>query len=572
MNKETTNTPNKNKEVEIPSILEILTTNFRIEEIYLNPYDRDEQPYDLVILVSDKYVRTLGELVPQIRAKLTEYPKYRILCYVSFQATEKIREGNLFLYTGCRPECLIYKKEDSVFSPIHKKFDLQNCLALARESWDRENKKIDEFYQGYYFLIDQQYHSAAAFMLHQVMELTYRALEIVLVAKEKVTHSIRCHHRHLNSICSLYHGIFDEDEHVDIELLHTLEMIYRSTRYEDSFQVELHTLEQLKGKMDALRKLASEIFDHMIDKCANHPESRQEKVLPVGKSHTPDLLPEEPLTLESILAMVHQGISGNTLIYIFGQRQQSIHIQKSITAGHNAEVVTFIDLLIMTDRDQRSSVSSLQARINQMNGPKVCMISYTKDQVQRLLDSNNPFLHRVITCGRYASEEETNEQDIWNLHPDRGERSDEEVVKATRNWEFRYRNSKSFLQAARAIEQCDQLLVKIYLYNQTLEQACLGILDFIPGFIPYQYNLNHLLNMCCSFWNFPTEIFPRDTLEEKIFFRNLQDAIKDTRYRRDSALDLPDAYRYDVRCELFLEMCEGLVAEHSAIRKKSKGE
>src|SRR5690606_40729318 len=95
-----------------------LTPNYSTEHIYLNNYDRDILPYALIILVSNKYVKTLGDVVPKIVNSIRGYPQYKVMCYVAFQAKDKIREGNLFLFTSCQPKKLIYKKENSEFVPI----------------------------------------------------------------------------------------------------------------------------------------------------------------------------------------------------------------------------------------------------------------------------------------------------------------------------------------------------------------------------------------------------------------------------------------------------------------------
>lgn len=248
----------------ISSIVNLLIPKYNIEQIYLNMYDRDILPYELIILVSNKYVNNLGGLVPKIVNTIREYPQYKIMCHVAFQAKDKIREGNLFLFTSCQPQKLIYTKEESEFVPIPKNFDFTKCKGLAIALKNREQEKIDEFKEGYYHFSVRGKYSLASFMLHQAIELTYRYLELLLVAKERITHSIRCHHLYLKEISSIYAGVFDEDDHNDIVLLQVLEDIYRSTRYEDNFEIDLDTLKRLEVKMEALHANAEQIFEGII--------------------------------------------------------------------------------------------------------------------------------------------------------------------------------------------------------------------------------------------------------------------------------------------------------------------
>lgn len=382
-------------EAELGPILEMLTMHFNIEEIYLNRTDDGSVSDQMVILVSNKYVQTLGEITPQIRSKMKGFPDFAILCFVAFQARERIRQGNLFLYTSCRPQALVYKKEGSDFSVIHDGFDLESCIRLARESWERENIKVDEFFQGFQFLTEKKYHSCAAFMLHQAMELTYRALEIALVAKEKLTHSIRCHHRLMDSICPMYKGVFDEENERDIELLHILEKIYRASRYEDSFQVDPATIGLLEQKMEYLRKVAKMIFSDIIQKCTDHNGADQVSVNCPDQQKDMQVVPEELFNLEQIIELTEKSLSGKVDILLFGHRERSMSVKRSISSGYGEGTAVYFDMVLVTVRDQRNAVSSLEARINQAKGPKVTMLSYTRDQVQGMLDSNNPFMHRA---------------------------------------------------------------------------------------------------------------------------------------------------------------------------------
>lgn len=70
----------------LKNIVSEITSKYNIEHIYLNNYDRDILPCELIILVSNKYVKTLGDLVPKIVNTIREYPQYKVMCYVAFQA------------------------------------------------------------------------------------------------------------------------------------------------------------------------------------------------------------------------------------------------------------------------------------------------------------------------------------------------------------------------------------------------------------------------------------------------------------------------------------------------------
>ncbi|UIR57107.1 HEPN domain-containing protein [Sphingobacterium sp. SRCM116780] len=255
---------NQDEQNNIEEIILALTAKYNIECIYLNTYDHNTTPYELTILVSNKYLKTLGELVPKIVNTIREFEQYRVMCYIAFQAKDRIREGNLFLFTSCQPNKRIYPKEGSGFMPIPLDFDAVKLLKLAIELSAREHQKIGEFRDGYYHFKERNKYPMAAFLLHQTIELTYRYIELLLTAKERITHSIRCHHRWTKELSSLYTTIFDEEKEEDTYLLQLLGNIYRATRYEDNFQVGFETLLQLERKMEDLLANATEIFNQTV--------------------------------------------------------------------------------------------------------------------------------------------------------------------------------------------------------------------------------------------------------------------------------------------------------------------
>lgn len=93
---------------DLTQIVDVLNSKYNIEQIYLNVYESGNSPYELIILVANKYVKTLGDLVHRIVTTIRESPKYKVLCYVAFQTRDKIREGNLFLFTSCQQNKLIF--------------------------------------------------------------------------------------------------------------------------------------------------------------------------------------------------------------------------------------------------------------------------------------------------------------------------------------------------------------------------------------------------------------------------------------------------------------------------------
>ena len=548
----------------LENIVSNITTQFNIEQIYLNSYEQQDVPHELIILVSNKYVKTLGDLIPRILNAIIDYPQYKVLCYVAFQAMNKIKEGNLFLFTSCQPKKLIYSKEDSDFILIPENFDFSKCKELAITYKNREQQKIDEFKEGYYNLKSKGKYSVASFMLHQAIELTYRYLEQLLIAKERITHSIRSHHQGLKEISSLYKDLFIEDETNDKTLLETLDEVYKATRYENNFQIDVDILESLEVKMEALHANAQEIFDHIIFEFEKifieNQEIIEETISTENEKNLVKLKDGDGLkeAVEQITSNITEPIS----IYLFGKRTRSFISTGINTNENNAINDYYFDLLAISNTDLRDHLNNLQTLINERLGINLFILSFTKDQIQKQLDNNSPFFHQVLGTKGALLHDGLNVND-WQLHDDKGVLSKDEFEKAKRNWFQRMHKAMGFLNGGRAIEDTEQIMIKVFLYNQSLEQTCLGLLEYFYKYSPYQYNLNHLYNLCASFWNFPNDIFPNSNKEEKRFFKDLVQVVKEVRYKGLSYPDWDEAYRYEARCERFLEESTKIINEAS---------
>lgn len=542
---------------DVKRIIEVLTAKFNIEQIYLNTYNREKLPYELIILVSDKYVKTLGDLVPRITNSIRDYPRYRMSCYIAFQAKDKIKEGNLFLFTSCVPEKMIYKREGSEFDIIPDAFEFEKFVKKVHALRNKELQKVDEFKEGYFFYKEKGQYSMASFMMHQTIELTYRYLEILLSAKERLKHSIRGHHHYLKEISTIYDLVFDEDNDTDQYLLNVLEEIYRATRYEDNFDIDVETLVLLEGKMKQLSENAISIYNSIIssfecgfttdDKGADANSDKNCSLFDVVKS---DVDGKIASLVEELKSLLPEDIS----VYLFGYRAQRFEMESMGENSSNGKY--YFDFLIVSLNDIRELVNSVQATLNENLDVSVLLLSHQISPIQNQLDKNNPFFHKALQLKKPLFESLSIS---WIFHKFNGCRTEEELNKARSNWYQRENNASGFYNGGKAIDDCEEVEIKVLLYNQAIEQACLGLLEYFYDYTPYQYNLKHLFSLCASLWQFPNNIFPNNTEEEKSLFNEFAQTVKDTRYQGWSMVDWDEAYRYDKRCEQFLEQCSNLV-------------
>lgn len=568
---------NKNDQADLDKIIPILTSKYNIDRIFLNTYYAVDVPfYELVILLSNKEHKSVGELDPQIRMSLKDFPRFHHVTLVAFQVKSKLIDGNLYLHMTCHPDKLIYRNPSSKFDLYPESHSQESTLESVNELFARENHKVNEFKEGYYYFKERGALSHAGFMLHQVFELRYRCMEIMVMGKERATHSIRSHHRYLLRMAPSLAAIFKEGKPEDELLLQFLEGIYRAARYEDDFDVDLDILLKLEERMENFMQITDTIFKDSVTDFKDYafevdsPNEKFEDSVESEVKSLQDISNHDSISFEYC---VNERVADNKLnliisrlqdaidiqgIYLVGQRTRSFVIDSINKPSNTAICDYYFDLLIVSESDIREIIGNIQTSINKELNVSVLLLSFTRNQIQKQLDKNSPFFHRSL---QYVAPLHIMESNLlnWEFHEHNGERTPDEMNEAKTKWYQRENNARGFYNGGKAIEHSEEVEIKVLLYNQAIEQACLGLLEYFYDYTPYQYNLKHLFSLCASLWQFPNDIFPRNTEEEKSLFDEFAQTVKDTRYQGWSMVGWDEAYRYDERCERFLEQCSNLI-------------
>lgn len=251
---------------DLRDILLKLTSKYKIDYLFLrqNQVVNIERRFEIIILLSNKETRSIGEIDPQITMDLLKYPLFSHITFVSASVKDKLIQGNLFLFSACHPDKKLFKNPSSTFELYPEEFTAQKNATELLSYFQRENFKISEFKEGYEFYLRKGNFSFAAFMMHQVFELRFRCMEILTMGKEKTCHNIRSHQRYLGKSTSLLQIIFSENEDNDERLLSLLNEVYCAVRYEDEYKVEKEDLCALESKMHAFLIVTEELFQESL--------------------------------------------------------------------------------------------------------------------------------------------------------------------------------------------------------------------------------------------------------------------------------------------------------------------
>ncbi|WAC41050.1 HEPN domain-containing protein [Pedobacter sp. SL55] len=449
---------------------------------------------------------------------------------------------------------------------------LRQWADMAQKDFSAGMARITSFYEGAQFYVQKQDAAVALFMLHQVCELSCRALTVGLLGSEKRSHKLQEHEKHLALLLPNFKLLPSiADGVTDASMLTLLNKAYTAVRYESKFKVEGVDMEKICEFALSLSERVSDMMKEYLVQFNELVQQEERKETNATYAELTSATKAEPSVivdsreqmqladdkLKEIVNCLKENIDIKG-IYLFGRRTRSFFIEGINAQENKGSCDYFFDLLIVSERDIREQIRNIQATINQEREVFVLLLSFTQVQIQKQLDKNSPFFHQALQYFEplhYAENHLLN----WEFHERNGCRNADEMDEARSKWYQRENNARGFYNGGKAIQDCEEVEIKVFLYNQAIEQACLGLLEYFYGYAPYQYNLKHLFSLCASLWQFPNDIFPRSTEEEKSLFDEFAQTVKDTRYQGWSMVGWDEAYRYDTRCECFLEQCSRLV-------------
>src|SRR5690606_18126133 len=196
----------------------------------------------------------LAEYMPLLDKVFRDYPDLSYRLFNSQRAKEEAQRRNISYYLACRGGKHLYS--DPVLG-----FRIASCLipidehfcADGKAYFDREMEKVLSFRDGVSFYYESGNHPLAAFMLHQQLELIYRTVEVFMMGRDKVTHSIDAHQRHIATYFPHLGNVFDQRDEAEQHLVMQLDDAYLAVRYGHRYAIK-------KGKLATAIEKAEMVY------------------------------------------------------------------------------------------------------------------------------------------------------------------------------------------------------------------------------------------------------------------------------------------------------------------------
>lgn len=230
-----------------------------IEQVYLNRMERqDKEKWELIVLIAQNNQQHIIESVPLIRTVLALHPDFGHRTFYIGDVKTGLKFGNMVFFCLCQPDRLVYINPCCSITLLTRKSTFKRTYNKAQAEIEKEQIKIESFRKGVWFYLAMENYPFCALMLHQLFECCYRFAELALLGKEKISHSLKNHHRDLLPYVPDLNELFNQSNPREMDLVHLLDEAYLAVRYQNSYTIRKEELLLLIERSVRLEDLVTE--------------------------------------------------------------------------------------------------------------------------------------------------------------------------------------------------------------------------------------------------------------------------------------------------------------------------
>lgn len=220
---------------------------------------------EMLIMVANKQVRILNELIPVLNIVFSRWRKFSYRLFHVHEVKESLQNGSLFFDWACKPQNCLFSRSGSFLAD--KNIVANNAVVhKVKTAYRYDLSKANQFLAGAKFYCKRHNLAHCAFMLHQVFDLSYRAIELLVMGQAKKTHLIQAHQCYIKPYVRQLAELFNQNDEEDIYLLYLLDEAYLAVRYENSYQITEAEIIRLFEKVDFLQHLANQVYQSLVNR------------------------------------------------------------------------------------------------------------------------------------------------------------------------------------------------------------------------------------------------------------------------------------------------------------------
>ncbi|SOD12240.1 HEPN domain-containing protein [Pedobacter xixiisoli] len=499
----------------------------------------------IIVALSSDGIK-IGELEPFVRMAIKQNDKLTFKIYDRSEIRKLQREGSIYHLVCCDVSNLLYEASGADEMPTFTKEMIKKWSVEAEANFRAAMSRIASFDNGAKFFIENTDTAVALFMLHQVCELSCRALEIGMCGREKRTHNISQHLKFLRSMMPEIR-IIPNDGLFDRGLLEQLDKAYSAVRYESGFSAEGIDIKAVYLLAEEFRNAVEaemEILLAKADSIATHIPSDTKIPLQLSEFTEQQTCGEE---ITGILEIITHYLEPQA-VYQLGMRTDSDK-QDGIfdSSASIARSGVHYDLLVISEVAYPYGLNIQQHITHRCGeGVSVLLLIHGQNEFAKAVSRGNSFFHAIAKSGKLLLGSKIPSKMVAT---DARRYSAEKLDRSTLN---RNTRAEELLRCSGEMIDEGHMVLSISLMSQAVEQACLGLILKYLEYKPNLCRVAHLLNICGMFWPQARLYFPTVLNNDKSMYRRLSEGQSNARYGIDEIDDWSDAWGLYRKTEAFV--------------------
>lgn len=547
------------------NILQQLVDRVMTERIFQFSYPFLDGSHDrLLIVLNSKVNVSPATLEPIIDLCLSEVPDLSYLLIPSGELKTAIKGGHLFYSAVCQGQNQIYHDgQKPLLFPSREELEAMRTKAEAR--FQEGRAKAADFKDGMQFYRSKGNLHQAAFMLHQVTELSLRALSMAVFKKDKPTHSLQQHLKTGSRFIPGLATVFPKADAYEYGLLQLLDKAYTTVRYKNNYVIEEEELANLIRKIDPLLDWCKQFFTDCLEASLNAKTIEPVKtddpapsVIPPKKEQADTDLPQsvkgkldakQQKQLHKALSNIRKDHA--VLQFILIGAGSSMHSNNHLFGvGPLSSQSSHYYVLAILPKGQTG-----RSRTITQSGMKVTLLFEQENVIHYALEKRSRFFIRAISEGVliYGNDERPIKFNVTS--PD-WQHSYEAAEKMMVNRMGRLANM--FYESAEATSSYvdDAYLSSALLLGQCLEQACIAYIYVHSGYRAEHCHLDFLIDLCRMISPEIPHFFQQKSASEKRYVHALTKCRQCIGTKDEDVLDYDDIQYLLIRTEEIVELAK----------------
>ena len=536
------------QQVALEKVIELIMVFSAPASIYLSPHlEEDLNGGVIMVIISDDSPHFWDELNDTYWKVFESFPQFSFRIFDAHWIKQELKDGNPFFAMHCNKNTLVYSTPESIEVDCTQKLKHRRFLKKAKYQYKSEVNAAFILGINVKFYVRGENYLQAAYILHQNIRWLLIEASRFLTGEWLVAHDLETHQNHVGKYSKALANAFEEENEEKLKVLEVLNSAcYTVQNGHDAPEITLELIEAAEAKKEWMRMEVNRLFKECICRC------RYE----FSRSKSPLITIDESDPLQLITRIVTETVATSAL-YCFGQRTICKSAKTSILDENTIDFESTHYYLFLIVKDYQGDVPGIiTCKIKeQTSGRYTCtVIMHSKKSLHKKSGDQLHFFYQIMQRGRLLFQETSTPPFLtFEEIPTRN-------IKSAKMYVQQRDTTKEFLMEAEALDGGGATKIHVYLMHLAIEQTCLGLLRLFLGYMPNQFSLPFLFDLCEYFTPLTAEIFPRVTEKDKELLKILSGHT--TSLRTGFVDDVP-YHDYEVlsnRYNEFIDRADKLVA------------